>query len=222
MTVWTIVPVKPLKRAKSRLADVLSPAERVELAEKLLRHTLATVQMVPEITGVLVISRDNKALALAREAGAHTVQESGMPELNNALMRATQVVNAWRGGAVLILPADLPLLIPGDLRDIVRLGVEEPSIVIAPDSKRDGTNALFVRPAGLIPYAYGPGSFRRHLDMANSTPARVQLYESERLMLDIDVPADLERYRQYEASQSTEAHDEAASPEVGNPASSAG
>ena len=57
MSVWTIVPVKPLKRAKSRLAEVLSPAERMELAEKLLRHTLATVQQVPEITGTLVISR---------------------------------------------------------------------------------------------------------------------------------------------------------------------
>jgi 2-phospho-L-lactate guanylyltransferase len=198
MSVWAIVPVKPFTRAKSRLAAVLSPPDSVELAEKLLRHTIATVQQVPEVTGVLVVSRDNKALAVAREAGAHTVQEAGMPELNHALMRATQVVVAWRGGAVLILPADLPLVVPEDLRALVRMGDEDNSVVIAPDRAEDGTNALLVRPAGLIPYAYGPGSFHRHYDLAKDARAIVRVYRSERLMLDIDVPADLELYRQYE------------------------
>lgn len=222
MSVWTIVPVKPLRRAKSRLADVLDPAERVELAEKLLRHTLATVQQVAEITGLLVISRDSKVLALAREAGAHTVQESGMPELNNALMRATQVVNAWRGGAVLILPADLPLVTPEDVREIVRLGEDGQCVVIAPDRARDGTNALFVRPAGLIPYAYGPGSFHEHLKLARATQARVRVHEAERLMLDIDVPADLELYRQYESARAMEAGQPAVSPESENPSAASG
>lgn len=198
MSVWAIVPVKPFTRAKSRLAAVLSPPDRVELAEKLLRHTITTVQQVPEVTGVLVVSRDNKALAVAREAGAHTVQESGMPELNNALMRATKVVEAWRGGAVLILPADLPLIAPEDLRELVRAGDEEKSVVIAPDRAEDGTNALLVRPPLLIQYAYGPGSFRRHYDRAREAGAVVRVYRSERIMLDIDVPADLEAYRQRE------------------------
>lgn len=197
MSVWAIVPVKPFTRAKSRLAAVLSPLDRVELAEKLLRHTIATVQQVPEVTGVLVVSRDNKALAVAREAGAHTVQESGMPELNNALMRATEVVKAWRGGAVLILPADLPLIAPEDLRELVRMGDEDNSVVIAPDRAEDGTNALLVRPPMLIQYAYGPGSFRRHYDRALEARAVVRTYRSERIMLDIDVPADLEVYRQH-------------------------
>jgi 2-phospho-L-lactate/phosphoenolpyruvate guanylyltransferase len=207
MSVWAIVPVKPFTRAKSRLASVLSTAERVELAEKLLRHTITTVQQVQEITGVLVISRDNKALAVAREAGAHTVQESGMPELNHALMRATQVIIAWRGGAVLILPADLPLVAPEDLRDVVRKGADEHSVVIAPDRARDGTNALLVRPAGLIPYAYGPGSFQRHVNLAHEAGARLLIHESPRLMLDIDVPADLELYRQYQTAAQPENRD---------------
>ncbi|HYO88328.1 MAG TPA: 2-phospho-L-lactate guanylyltransferase [Candidatus Limnocylindrales bacterium] len=198
MSVWAIVPVKPFTRAKSRLAAVLSPLDRVELAEKLLRHIIATIQQVPEVTGVLVVSRDNKALAVAREAGAHTVQESGMPELNHALMRATQVVMAWRGGAVLILPADLPLVAPEDLRALVRMGDEDNSVVIAPDRAEDGTNALLVRPAGMIPYAYGPGSFQRHLELAREAKAIVRVYRTDRIMLDIDVPADLDLYRKYE------------------------
>ncbi|MBZ0274822.1 MAG: NTP transferase domain-containing protein, partial [Anaerolineae bacterium] len=118
MGIWAIIPVKPLNRAKSRLAQVLSPQEREQLAELMLRHVLGVVRNVPQIMGTLVISRDSRALAIAREFGARTVQESGAPELNNALMRATQVVARWKSEAVLILPADLPLIAEEDITAI--------------------------------------------------------------------------------------------------------
>jgi 2-phospho-L-lactate guanylyltransferase len=197
MSVWAIIPVKPLARAKSRLATVLSPEQRVELAENLLRHVIATVRSVPEIAGALVISRDTKALAIAREVGAHTVQESGTPELNNALMRATSVVGGWRSAAVLILPADLPLVNGDDVRGLLDLGQDDNTVVIATDDHEDGTNAMLIRPPGLIPYAYGAGSFHRHILLAREAGATVQVYQSERLALDIDVPSDLEAYYRF-------------------------
>ncbi len=199
MSVWAIIPVKPLNRAKSRLAGVLTPDQRAELAETLFRRVLEVVRAVPQIAGTLVISRDTRALAIARDAKVHTVQESGAPELNTALMRATQVVGGWRGGAVLILPADLPLVTPEDLRDLIRLGMEDRSVIIATDRTQNGTNAMLVRPPGLIPYTYGEGSFHRHLAAAELVGANVQVYHSERLMLDIDMPEDLELYYQLSA-----------------------
>jgi 2-phospho-L-lactate guanylyltransferase len=141
-----------------------------------------------------VISRDTHALAIARDMGAHTVQESGAPELNNALMRATQVVGGWRGGAVLIIPADLPLVTSEDVSGMIELGQEAHTVVIATDNHEDGTNALMIRPPGIIPYAYGPGSYQRHVALAREAGATVKEYHSERLALDIDVPADLEAY----------------------------
>jgi 2-phospho-L-lactate guanylyltransferase (CobY/MobA/RfbA family) len=39
MTLWAIVPVKPLRRGKSRLADVLSQDERTNLNRHLLENT---------------------------------------------------------------------------------------------------------------------------------------------------------------------------------------
>ncbi|MCB9457169.1 MAG: 2-phospho-L-lactate guanylyltransferase [Anaerolineaceae bacterium] len=196
MGIWTIIPVKPLNRAKSRLAQVLSPEEREQLAELMLRHVLATVRNVPQIMGTLVISRDSRALAIAREFGARTVQESGAPELNNALMRATQVVTRWNSAAVLVLPADLPLVAPEDLTAMIELGPYNQTVVIATDQNEDGTNALFIRPPGVIDYAYGPGSFRRHIELAQEAGADVKQYQSPRLLLDIDLPADLEIYRE--------------------------
>ncbi|MBE2182834.1 MAG: 2-phospho-L-lactate guanylyltransferase [Anaerolineae bacterium] len=195
MTTWAIIPVKPLGRAKSRLSAVLTTEERQDLAESLLRHVVKTVKQVPGIAGVLVISRDTRALALTRDMGANTVQESGTPELNNALMRATQVITAWRGRAVLVLPADLPLITEEDITEILKLGEDEGTVVLATDRNQDGTNALFSRPPGLIPYTFGPDSFLRHLSLAKEAGAEVKVYSSDTIQLDIDIPADLDLLR---------------------------
>ncbi len=194
MSVWVIIPVKPLANAKSRLASVLSPTQRHELAEALMRHTISIVKPITRVAGTLVISRDPKALSIARDLGAHTVQESGAPELNHALTRATQVVIGLRGEAVLILPADLPLVTSDDVLGIIEHGADENSVVIATDRLLDGTNAMLTRPPGLIEYTYGVGSFQRHVQAARDAGAAVHVYQSERLALDIDMPEDLANY----------------------------
>lgn len=212
MTIWAIIPVKPLTRSKTRLATALSPEERQALSETMFRRVLNAVKTTPQINGALVISRDTRALSIARELGAHTVQESGTPELNTALMRATQVVAGWRGGALLILPADLPTVTPEDIGMIIEHGRRDNSIVIATDRHHDGTNALFVRPPGLITYAYGEGSFIRHLELAREAGAQVEVVESPRLALDIDVPADLEDYQRLLAQETDITLDGASQP----------
>ncbi|HNS37332.1 MAG TPA: hypothetical protein PKM01_06080, partial [Anaerolineaceae bacterium] len=77
MSLWAIVPVKPLRRGKSRLAGVLSEDERALLNMTMLGNILMTLTSVPQIDSVLVVSRDPAALALARDHGARTVQEEG-------------------------------------------------------------------------------------------------------------------------------------------------
>ena len=84
MTLWAIVPVKPLRRGKSRLAGALSDGERAELNESLLQHTLKILKKLKEVEQVLVISRDPHALTVARQHGARTVRENGQPLLNTA------------------------------------------------------------------------------------------------------------------------------------------
>jgi 2-phospho-L-lactate guanylyltransferase len=160
------------------------------------RRVLEVFRTVPQVMGTLVNSRDGRALAIAREYGARTVQESGAPELNEALMRATQVVARWKGSAVLILPADLPLVAGEDISGLIEMGRDERTVVIATDQHRDGTNALFVRPPGLIEYGYGPGSYSRHIERARAAGVSVLDYHSPRLSLDIDLPSDLQSYRE--------------------------
>ncbi|NJL92754.1 MAG: 2-phospho-L-lactate guanylyltransferase [Anaerolineae bacterium] len=195
MSVWAIVPIKPLNRAKSRLAVVLTPEQRERLALGMLLHNLHILGQVSSISGVLVISRDMKALAAARALpGVQTLQESGTPELNAALRRASTMLVSWGAKAVLILPADIPLLAREDVEQLITLGRYDNSLVIAPDAQRDGTNAILSRPAQLIDYSFGVGSYARHIQAGELAGAEVHTYVSERLALDVDTPEDLRAY----------------------------
>jgi len=195
MTIWAIVPVKPFVRAKSRLASVLTPEQREALAERMLRHGLETLSSVPAIAGVMVISRDTKVLAIAREYGAQTVQESGAPELNAALLRATELARLRGATGVLVLPADLPLYTAQDIEEVLQLGRYGQTVVLVPDRNEDGTNAMLVKPPALIPYSFGAGSFQRHCALAEQHGAALKIHCSERLSVDIDTPSDLAFYQ---------------------------
>jgi 2-phospho-L-lactate guanylyltransferase len=192
MTLWAIIPVKPLRRGKSRLSSVLSLEARTALNHYLLSNTLEILASVSEIEYTLVVSRDPEALTIARDYGARTVQEQGSPQLNTALTRATMVAISHSVQSVLIVPADLPLLTADDIHEVVNLGANPPVVVITPDRHRQGTNALLISPPGLIQYEYGPGSFQRHCSQAEKNGARLEVCERVSVALDIDFPEDLE------------------------------
>jgi len=201
MTLWAIVPVKPLRRGKSRLAGALSEDERTELNRSLLQNTLKTLSELKEVEEVLVISRDPQALTIARNYGARTVREDGQPELNTALKRATVVAQVYATGAVLILPADLPLVTGADVRTLIERAEEPPTVVIAPDRHGTGTNALLISPSGLIEYDFGENSFQRHCQRAKEAGARLEIVNLPTLGLDLDLPEDLELIRQFELTK---------------------
>ena len=198
MTLWAIVPVKPLRRGKSRLSVILSEDERTALNQTMLINTLKTLSVVKEIDTVLVVSRDPMALSIARDYTARTVLEDGNPGLNTALKRAASVAKAYLANEILVLPADLPLIKPEDIVSFLKLAIKPPEIIIAPDRRRDGTNALLISPADLIEFKYGPGSFNAHLKNAKEVNARIEIVESEVFGLDLDLPEDFMLLKKHE------------------------
>jgi 2-phospho-L-lactate guanylyltransferase len=200
MGFWAIVPIKPLRSGKSRLSGVLSDEDRASLNLSMLQNTLNVLVSVKEVEEIFVVSRDSAALAIARDLDCKTVQEDGKPGLNLALKRATMVVRAYSEKGVVILPADLPLLKQADMETFLGLAGNPPSIVIAPDRRNEGTNALLIQPAGLINYEFGPGSFMKHLEAGKRAKAHVEVCHLENLALDLDLPEDLEYLRKMEIS----------------------
>ena len=195
MTTWAIVPVKPLRRAKSRLGSVLGAEERLALSREMLNRVLEALVGVPEIERTLLVSRDSEAMALARHHGARTLSERPPIDLNQALQQATRAAVGSGASAVLVVPADLPLVTADDLRELVSLAESPPVVVIAPDRRQAGTNALLASPAGLIEYAFGPSSFDRHCALALAAGARVLVCDRPGLALDLDLPEDLGLFR---------------------------
>jgi 2-phospho-L-lactate guanylyltransferase len=194
--IWAIVPVKPFTSAKTRLASVLTEAERAGLSREFLEHTLAVLAQVPAIGNTLVVSREPQALELARLRGFTPVSENGAQGLNAALTLATRVARAAQAGAVLILPTDLPLLSAPDVAALIGADPGKPQIVIAPDRHEQGTNALFLRPSDALPYAFGEGSFMRHVALATNAGVPVRVCRLPGAALDVDVPDDLRLYRE--------------------------
>ena len=202
MSLWAIVPVKPLRRGKSRLASVLTEEERTFLNHTMLANTFKTITSIPEIDQLLVVSRDPGALSMARDFGAKTVQEDGNSDsLNSALKRATVVAQLYSAQSVIILPADLPMLNAESIQILIRAGKKAPVVAIAPDRRHDGTNGLMINPAGLIDYQFGPGSFTRHVEQAKRKQIQIEVAEIPSLQLDLDLPEDLDLLRKMELVQ---------------------
>lgn len=213
MTTWAIVPVKPLRYGKSRLAHILSPEERAALTTSMLNRTLETLNNVPGVFRSLVISRDPSALKIARHYGAYTYGEGDKQDLNVALTRAAHLAAAQEATGILIVPADLPLITVEDIQMMLpemALGPVIPqrrpfgngalrsrrprSIAICADRSGNGTNALYLSPPLGFEFSYGDGSFQRHLQEAERLGMHSRIVHAPGLKFDLDTEEDWRAY----------------------------
>lgn len=156
---------------KSRLADVLDPAERREFSEAMLRDVIDTVEAVgntPEVVSTAPIDLDVPTIVDDR--------------------RLTPLINEMidTGTPIAVVMADLALATPDTLR---RLFSADGDVVIAP-GRAAGTNALVVRDQ-TFRVDYHGASYRDHLERARTVGASVREIDSCRLSTDVDDPGDL-------------------------------
>ena len=106
---WAIVPIKTFERAKQRLADVLSPAERRALMLAMARDVLTSLSKSRQLSGVLIVSRAPEAEALAQSFATERFAESPNADLATALTQATEhLINHFGAQVVFVIPADVP------------------------------------------------------------------------------------------------------------------
>jgi len=175
-------------RAKTRLRRALAPARREALAsamlDDVLRSALATGWPVLVVTDARSVARS------ARAAGARALVLPARGTRDGA-RRGLRHVGRDGADAALVLAADLPLVRVSDLRRIAAAG-RRAAIVIVPDRRRSGTNALYVRPPARLAPRFGRGSLAAHREAAGSDGRVLPIAG---LGLDIDTPADLDSLR---------------------------
>ena len=191
--VEAVVPVRGLPAGKARLARLLTIEQRNRLVRAMLGDVVRALQAARRVDRVTIVSRDIAARREAARLGvAFLRQAPGQAGLNAALRDAQARVAA--AGALLIVPADLPLIRPADIDALVAAGspAAGPAVALAP-AEDGGTNGLCLRPPSVIEPAYGPGSAARHERAAIAAGAAFTAVRSERWALDVDWPEDLAR-----------------------------
>lgn len=192
-----IVPVRALADGKRRLSPVLEADARAALIDGLLRRTLGVVATWGGADAVHVVSPDPAVMPIARVAGGRPLLQADLG-LNESILAARAVAVVQGATAILVLPADLPVLEAASLEALLEAadaalaaGAGQPVVVVAPADARSGTNALLLSPPDAIEPGFGPGSLERHLRAAEAAGASTQLVVDATLGFDLDTPDDL-------------------------------
>jgi 2-phospho-L-lactate guanylyltransferase len=188
-----VVPIRSLRDGKTRLAPVLGTEARETLLRGIAGRVITAAVESGSIETVLVVSPDAETLAWAAELGPAVVaapQPLDRPGLNGAI----DAGRAWaldRGAAAVVsLFGDLPLIVPDDIRGLAER--TEP-VVLGPDRRGEGTNALLLRLAGRgseFAFAFGAGSLAKHLDEAGRIGLNAALHDAPGIAFDLDTPGD--------------------------------
>jgi coenzyme F420-0:L-glutamate ligase/coenzyme F420-1:gamma-L-glutamate ligase len=194
MTLFAVVPVKDLTETKSRLEPVLNGADRANLTLQMMKNVLFALREAG-VEHVCVVSSDLKVLATAEEAGTTPLLQRSRG-LNQALEEAREWAVEGGATALLVFPADLPLLRAPDVEALLKAAEEArdgPLALVSPDSAGAGTNALLLRPPDTLPFFFGPGSFEAHLKAAGERGTSTQVCRRDGIAFDLDTAEDLGR-----------------------------
>lgn len=187
--ITAIVPAKALDQAKGRLAAILTESERRELALAMLEDVVLALQAVALIDDVVVVSPDVEVIATASALNAKSIEEpASVRGINQALSFALDSLEPKPDALVVVL-ADVPEIRPADVADaLARL--PDRGLVICPSHDK-GTGLLAMRPAGLIPFRFGPLSFSLHKREAAAQKLPIEVVRAESIARDIDSSDDL-------------------------------
>ena len=186
-----LLPVKDLNNAKKRMVEVLTPEERLGLAEAMLKDTIRAVQGVKRAEKIFVVTNYVPAMRLAESNGWEVLQEEQQISESDSVDAASRVCELRGVTGLLRVPLDVPLVQASDIDDLLAVECEEPALVIVPSRDGLGTNAIQRMPPALFPSHFGIGSFAKHVGEAERIGARVIFRRSPRLEMDVDDEADL-------------------------------
>ncbi len=191
--VWAIVPIKETVFAKQRLAKVLSPARRQDLAIAMFEDVMQALSASHGLAGVAVVTLDQNAMQIAARWGAEVWTEGAREGHTGAVMAAARRLVAT-GSTTLTIPGDVPRVSPADIAAILTAHAEAPAFTIAPAWDDLGSNAIMCSPSGLVPLRFGPDSFFPHLAAARRQGLEPTIIRRQGIAVDIDEPADLARF----------------------------
>ena len=189
MRTIAVLPVKRFDDAKQRLDATLSAGTRRALAEAMVTDVLHALRRAERIDGVVVVTGESGAEALAR---AYDAERS--PTTTAATRTRRAPASTGRSSAAPSACCSCPATARRSTRRGRRAAGrrhERAGVVIVPDRHGTGTNALLLAPPDAIAPSFGPGSRERHEEAAAPAARAGGSRELPSLVLDVDTAEDL-------------------------------
>lgn len=189
--IWAVVPVKEFADAKQRLAPALAAAQRRRLAAAMLQDVLAVLAAAPALAGLIVVTCDPEARALAERFGARIIGEHARAGQTAAVTAAASMLAREGADGMLAVPGDIPLIEAAEVAAVLAAHGPPPAFTIVPAHDGRGSNAVLCSPPDAVPLAFGNDSFQPHLEAARGRGIEPMVLRLPGIGLDIDNPADL-------------------------------
>jgi 2-phospho-L-lactate guanylyltransferase len=189
--VWAVVPIKATTDAKQRLGNTVAPALRPRLALAMAEDVLSALAASRALAGIIVVTIDEAASALAARYGARVLAEGARDGQTGAVTAAARRLAREGKSAMLTIPGDVPLVTPDEIAQIIAAHNRVPDFVIVPAHDERGSNAVLCAPPDAVPLKFGDDSFLPHLEAARRAALEPKVLRLPGLGLDIDNPADL-------------------------------
>ncbi len=187
-----VVPVRGLPAGKRRLAALLNADERNTLVLAMLDDVVAALSAASLVDRVVIASRDAAARSEAARLGVEFLDQTDLRLGYNRAVTCAQ--KSYRSSAaLLVVPADVPLITPDAVDLFVSAAPSGAAVIVAP-AHNGGTNALLLRPPGIIAPQFGPSSARAHEQSAaaaGEAGVPFRAVHIEVFAFDLDTPADL-------------------------------
>jgi len=194
--VWAIVPVKLTGGAKQRLSPIASAALRQELALAMLEDVLEAVAGVNGLGGIVLVTVDAQAEALARRYGAATIADGAYDGHTGAVVAGARHLIAQGRRTMLTIPSDLPLIAASEIEGLIAAHGRAPAFTIAPAHDDLGSNAILMSPPQAVPLRFGEDSYFPHLAAARAQGIEPCVLRLPGIAFDIDNPQDLHHLAQ--------------------------
>lgn len=186
-----LLPIKDLKKAKQRLAGMLTAEERFGLVQAMLVDVVRAIRNVTRAEKIFVATNDEPAMRMAQENGWEVLREECQISESDSVDSASCICESRGVSGLLRLPLDIPLVQGRDIDELLAIECEAPALVIVPSCHGTGTNAMLRMPPTLFPSHFGPGSFAKHVLEAENAGAHVIIRNNPRLEIDVDDDTDL-------------------------------
>jgi 2-phospho-L-lactate guanylyltransferase len=170
----------------------------------MLEDVLDALSATRELSGIIVVTQDPEAAAIARHTGCIALADPADAGINPAIEIATRFLADQADAGMIVVPSDIPHLSPGVVADVIARVSRSPSVVAVP-AKDGGTNMLACRPVQIIQSGFGPDSFQHHRRLAQDAGVVFDAFPHHETAHDIDRPEDLATFLSFASATRTHA-----------------